>query len=49
MGSMFDDIVVDQLPFIAPAMMATRESIAHGLPRHHHQAVADGDRATITT
>ena len=48
LGTMIYELIVNRLPFMAASMMATLESIAHGLPRHHHQADADGGRATVT-
>ena len=48
LGTMAHELVVDRLPFMATSIMATLESIPHGLPRHHHPFDADGGRATVT-
>ena len=48
LGAMIHELVVDRLPFIATSMTAKLESIAYGVPRHHHRVVADGGRAPVT-
>jgi len=48
LGAMMYELVVNRLPFMATSIMATLESIRHGLPRHNHHVDADGDRATVT-
>jgi hypothetical protein len=45
---MIHELDVDRLPFMATSMTATLESIAYGVPRHHHRVVADGGRAPVT-
>ena len=48
LGAMIRELVVNRLPFMITSMIATLESIAHGLPRHHHRVDADGGRGAVT-